>query len=242
MVLHCAWRVVPLLAHLKYQTSFFFSKASPSPPYLILRILQVGNQRPFSGFSVGGAIAQIFGPLSALLQASYFPPSTAKARCVASSLILFACASAMAGALLLLMLLWLALHWERWDGRYLHHVRSRGCWCLPGVVEFGKATAAGRGQSHKCCCQLERQGCGLIVLLPNSLWALQWAGGRVGCCYWVFWGCRLSQLGAAGITGTASTVSYFLCVPVHSPSYVQIFRSLWCPSVLGRETFVEYRN
>ena len=99
-----------------------------------------------------------------------------------------------------------------------------------------------QGPESQVLLQLERQGCGLIVLLPNSLWALQWAGGRVGCCYWVFWGCRLSQLGAAGITGTASTVSYFLCVPVHSSSYVQIFRSLWCPSVLGRETFVEYRN
>ena len=31
------------------------------------------------------------------------------------------------GPVLLLMLLWLALHWERWDGRYFHHVRSRGC-------------------------------------------------------------------------------------------------------------------
>lgn len=91
MVLHCAWRVVPLLAHLKYQTSFFFSKASPSPPYLILRILQVGNQRPFSGFSVGGAIAQILVSLPELplvvFESWHFPASTFPVRGVAPCIV-----------------------------------------------------------------------------------------------------------------------------------------------------------
>ena len=172
----------------------------------------------------------------------HFPPCAAKARPVASSLISFACASAMAGALLLLLLLRLAsplgaLGWQAPPPRPKSCLLMSSWGC--GIWEGHHCR---QGPESQVLLQLERQGCGLMGLLPNFLRALQWPEGRVGCCYWVFWGCRLNQFGAAGIRATASTVSYFLCVPVHSPSDVQIFRSLWCPSVLGRETFVEYRS
>lgn len=162
MVLHCAWRVVPLLAHLKYQTSFFFSKASPSPPYLILRILQVGNQRPFSGFSVGGAIAQILVSLPELplvvFESWHFP----------CHFLCCHCASVVFGALMLL-----ALTLGAQGSQALHHV-----WDLPSCRLF-YCGSTGRGEGElECRCLCCDQDC--LVSRQHHCGQEEW-GSRPPC-------------------------------------------------------------
>ena len=64
----------------------------------------------------------------------------------------------------------------------------------------------GHGPESQALLRLESQGGGLMELLPSSPRAPQWPGGQSRLLLLGFLGCRLSQLGAAGITGIASTV------------------------------------
>lgn len=118
-----------------------------------------------------------------------------------------------------------------------------GTVALPGAVSFEKPTQqAGVGGRVTVPLQLEEQGCGptsASAQLPSAPLCLGGQRsvqllGSLGACRLCCWG----QGGGAGITGTASFVSYCLCVADYPPS-VQMRRSLWCPGVLGREIFVE---
>ena len=114
----------------------------------------------------------------------HFPPSTARARRVARSS-LSACASAMAGALLLLRLASPpgALGWQ------VPPLRPKS-WLLMSswVVGFGKAATAGMGQSPKRCCGWRVKVVGSWSCCPVPRGHRSGREARVGCGYWVFWG------------------------------------------------------
>lgn len=165
-------------------------------------------------------------PPLAKFESLHYPPSTTSAKVVTGTLIV-AYASRVTGALLLLApmlslaLLLGALGWQV----------SPLLLGLPGSWDFP-------------------------LLLPSSLWLWVplWPGGQsqvccLPCCY-RFSGAaaqplRLEEVGGwmgDRIASTASSVPPVLpplCVQIHPPSKVKMCGSLQCPSVLGRETFVE---